>query len=116
MSYNNPKAKFTGEIEPERDEDGNLHFVIPSNMLNASEGQRFKMALYETDSSSNYDDAPVDTGDTREVTIQDIGDQGDGITRIDRGFVLVVPDTEVGDEVEVEITDVKDSFAFAQVI
>jgi len=34
---------------------------------------------------------PVAEGDTRTVEIEDIGDQGDGITRVERGFVLSSP-------------------------
>ena len=58
---------------------------------------------------------PVAEGDTRTVEIEDIGDQGDGITRVERGFVVIVPDTEQGEQVEIEITDVSDTVAFATV-
>jgi predicted RNA-binding protein with TRAM domain len=34
---------------------------------------------------------PVEPGDVREVTIESLGDQGDGIARIDRGYVVIVP-------------------------
>lgn len=59
---------------------------------------------------------PVEEGDERRVEIQDIGEQGDGITRVERGFVVIVPDTEQGERVAVEITDVADTVAFAEVI
>lgn len=59
---------------------------------------------------------PVEEGDERRVEIQDIGEQGDGITRVERGFVVIVPDTELGERVAVEITDVADTVAFAEVI
>ena len=57
---------------------------------------------------------PVSEGDTREVTIENIGSQGDGIARVERGFVVIVPGVDVGDELTVEITDVKDTVAFAE--
>ncbi|WP_129115549.1 TRAM domain-containing protein [Halegenticoccus tardaugens] len=60
--------------------------------------------------------APVEKGDQRTVDIEDIGEQGDGIARTDRGYVLVVPDTEQGERVTVEITDVSESVGFADVI
>jgi len=33
---------------------------------------------------------PVEAGETRTVEIEDVGDQGDGITRVERGFVVIV--------------------------
>ena len=59
---------------------------------------------------------PVDEGETRTVEIEDLGDQGDGITRVERGFVVIVPDTEQGERVSVEVTDVRDNVAFAEVV
>ncbi|MFB6256163.1 MAG: TRAM domain-containing protein [Haloplanus sp.] len=58
---------------------------------------------------------PVDEGETREVEIEDIGEQGDGITRVERGFVVIVPDTKEGERVRIEITDVRQNVAFADV-
>ena len=46
---------------------------------------------------------PVEPGDIREVTIESLGDQGDGIAKIDGGYVVIVPDTRPDDEVTVEI-------------
>ena len=59
---------------------------------------------------------PVEEGETRTVEIEDLGDQGDGITRVERGFVVIVPDTEQGERVSVEVTDVRDNVAFAEVV
>jgi predicted RNA-binding protein with TRAM domain len=59
---------------------------------------------------------PVDEGEQRTVEIDDIGDQGDGITRVERGFVVIVPDTERGERVTVEITEVTETVAFAEVV
>ncbi|MFC7141535.1 TRAM domain-containing protein [Halosimplex aquaticum] len=59
---------------------------------------------------------PVEEGESRRVEIEDIGEQGDGITRVERGFVVIVPDTEQGERVEVEITDVRENVAFAEVV
>lgn len=59
---------------------------------------------------------PVEEGEQRTVEIEDIGDQGDGITRVERGFVVIVPDTEQGERVSVEITDVRENVAFAEVV
>ena len=59
---------------------------------------------------------PVEVGDQRTVEIEDIGDQGDGIARVERGYVIIVPETEQGDQVTIEITDVRENVAFADVV
>jgi len=59
---------------------------------------------------------PVESGEIRYVEIEDIGKQGDGIARVERGYVIIVPDTEVGERVKVEITEVKSNFAVGEVI
>jgi len=61
-------------------------------------------------------DPPVSEGETREVTIESIGDQGDGIAKVDRGYVVIVPGTDLGDTVTVEIDQVQDNVAFATVV
>lgn len=59
---------------------------------------------------------PVEEGEERTVEIEGIGDQGDGITRVERGFVVIVPETSEGERVTVEITDVRETVAFAEVL
>jgi len=72
----------------------------------------------ETETEREYEPQtpPVEEGQERTVEIEDIGDQGDGITRVERGFVVIVPDTEQGERVTIEINDVQDNVAFAEVI
>ncbi len=57
--------------------------------------------------------APITEGEEYDVKIEDVGKEGDGITRIE-GFVVFVPDTKEGDEVKVRITSVRRRFAFAE--
>lgn len=59
---------------------------------------------------------PVDKGERRNVTVEAVGDQGDGIAKVERGYVVIVPGTEPGEEVTVEIEQVRKNVAFAQVI
>jgi len=59
---------------------------------------------------------PVSEGESRDVEIKNLGDQGDGIARIDRGYVVIVPDTEVGERVTVRLNEVRENVAFAEVI
>jgi predicted RNA-binding protein with TRAM domain len=55
-------------------------------------------------------------GELRYVEIEDIGKQGDGIARVERGYVIIVPGAEVGERVKVEITEVKSNFAVGEII
>ncbi|EMA46634.1 hypothetical protein C448_06013 [Halococcus morrhuae DSM 1307] len=69
-----------------------------------------------TDSAASVTSKPpVSEGAIREVTIESLGDQGDGIAKTDRGYVLIVPGARPGDEVTVEITEVRENVAFAEV-
>ena len=58
---------------------------------------------------------PVSSGDVREVTIESLGEQGDGIAKVERGYVLFVPGARPEDEVTVEITNARENFAFTRV-
>lgn len=57
--------------------------------------------------------APVREGDEREVEIEDVGSEGDGIAKIE-GFTLFVSGTEVGETATVRVTDVKPRYGFAE--
>lgn len=59
---------------------------------------------------------PVDEGEIREVTVESVGDQGDGIAKVERGFVVIVPDALPGDEPTVEIDQVQENVAFASIV
>jgi len=59
---------------------------------------------------------PVSEGEIREVEIKNLGDQGDGIAKIDRGYVVIVPDTEVGERVTIRFDEVRENVAFAEVV
>ncbi|KXS40173.1 TRAM domain-containing protein [Methanolobus zinderi] len=62
----------------------------------------------------NESTAPVEAGEKYDVTIEDIAREGDGIARVS-GFVIFVPETQVGDEVTIEVTKVMRKFAFGQI-
>lgn len=55
----------------------------------------------------------VQEGETYDVTIEDTGDEGDGVAKID-GLVVFVTDAEVGDETTIKINKVSDRVAFAE--
>lgn len=58
---------------------------------------------------------PVDVGDIREVKIEAVGSEGDGIAKIE-GFVIFVPGVKVDDVVTVRITKVLRKYGFAEVV
>lgn len=70
----------------------------------------------DTTQQPDLDQPPVSTGETRVVEISELGDQGDGLTRVERGFVVIVPNTQKGERVRIEIETVRDTVAFAQVL
>ena len=57
--------------------------------------------------------APVETGDRIEVTVEERGDEGDGIAYVE-GYSLFVPDAAVGETLMITVTDVKPRFGFAE--
>ena len=128
---------FSADVEQQ---DGTYTLEVPKREIrigSLEDGETYRVALLpaaadgsaaepesepdaEADTGSRRErDAPgppVDEGETRTVEIEDLGDQGDGITRVERGFVVIVPDTEQGERVSVEVTDVRDNVAFAEVV
>ena len=58
---------------------------------------------------------PINVGETYDVTIEDVGREGDGITRIE-GFVVFVPNTNKGDNVKIRVTKVSRRVGFGEVV
>ena len=88
-------------------------------------GDVYRVALMtrsrETDSDpsappSDEPRPPVEEGEIRYVEIEDLGKQGDGIARVERGYVIIVPGSEVGQRVKIEITKVKSNFAVGEIV
>nr|WP_305882644.1 TRAM domain-containing protein [Haloplanus ruber] len=69
-----------------------------------------------TETPSSEPQPPVEAGEIRYVEIEDIGKQGDGIARVERGYVIIVPGAEIGERVKIEITEVKSNFAVGEII
>ena len=59
--------------------------------------------------------APVEVGDVLDVRINRLGSKEDGIAYV-QGFVVFVPETNIGDEVKIKVEMVKQSFARAKVV
>ncbi|MFC7071904.1 TRAM domain-containing protein [Halovenus rubra] len=86
-------------------------------------GDTYRVALIEPENEPAAETAvsgepqpPVESGEIRYVEIEDLGKQGDGIARVERGYVIIVPSTEVGERVKVEISEVKSNFAVGEAI
>ncbi|MFW6448779.1 MAG: TRAM domain-containing protein [Halobacteriota archaeon] len=111
---------------PVRSEDGEFTVAIPRREVEngAIEPDTiYRIAVIapeaERDTSATPRDQPeppVEVGETRYVEIEDIGKQGDGIARVERGYVIIVPGAEVGDRVKVDIAEVKPNFAVGEVV
>jgi predicted RNA-binding protein with TRAM domain len=99
----------TGSIDP-----GDVYRVALISR-NAESGETTTSSSKQGRSSSEPQ-PPVEVGELRYVEIEDIGKQGDGIARVERGYVIIVPETEVGERVKVEITEVKSNFAVGEVV
>ena len=112
----------TAELE---ERNGSYVIEIPSRELQQGDlqhGEAYKVALLpavttknELDQTQGALQPPVQKGDVRVVEIEAIGQQGDEIAKVERGYVVIVPETEVGDEVTVEITNVAENFAIGEV-
>jgi predicted RNA-binding protein with TRAM domain len=117
---------FSAEVESEED-----RFVVevPRREIDTGSvapGETYRVALISTaevaegsDGSSGPPDEPqppVERGEIRYVEIEDLGKQGDGIARVERGYVIIVPGGEVGERVKIEITEVKSNFAVGEII
>jgi len=57
--------------------------------------------------------APIKEGDIVEVTIENVGEKGDGIARVN-GFVVFVPNAHQDETIKVKITRVLKKYAFSE--
>ncbi|MFP4628995.1 MAG: TRAM domain-containing protein [Halobacteriales archaeon] len=111
---------------PVRSEDGEYTVSIPRREVEngaIDPDTVYRIAVIAPESTAggsephhDQPEPPVEVGETRYVEIEDIGKQGDGIARVERGYVIIVPGAEVGDRVKVEIAEVKPNFAVGEVV
>jgi predicted RNA-binding protein with TRAM domain len=59
---------------------------------------------------------PVDEGEVREVTIETLGEEGDGIAKIERGYIIIVDGGQPGETVTVDVHTVRENVAFAEIV
>ena len=119
---------FSAEV---RDEGGEYRVEIPKREIETGAlepGATYRVALIDQQSSTTSESdetetsvsdgpqPPVEPGEMRYVEIEDLGKQGDGIARVERGYVIIVPGTDVGERVKIEVTEVKSNFAVGEVV
>lgn len=65
--------------------------------------------------TNNYSEVPVKEGQKVKVKIEAIGEKGDGISRVN-GFVIIVPKTNLGEELFIEITAIRGRVGFGKAL
>ncbi|MUV59584.1 TRAM domain-containing protein [Halobacterium sp. CBA1126] len=65
--------------------------------------------------SNGDSSAPVEMGEEYVVDVESIGEEGDGVAHVD-DFVVLVPEGEMGDRVQVRIDRVESDYAMAEVV
>ena len=125
---------FSAPIE---EREGGYIVEIPTTEIDyeaVTPGQTYRVALIKTADSTVSDGGslhssepqaaqqthspkpPVEEGEIRSVTIESVGDEGDGIAKVEHGYVVIVSDGQPPNEVTVEIETVRESVAFASIV
>jgi len=116
---------FNAEVE--RTDDG-YAVTIPDREIDIGTiepGDVYRVALIArgddapsegSGSAPSQPQPPVEQGEIRYVEIEDLGKQGDGIARVERGYVIIVPGADVGERVKIEVSEVKSNFAVGEVL
>ncbi|TKX68639.1 TRAM domain-containing protein [Halorubrum sp. SP9] len=124
---------YTGQLE---EQNGSYLIEVPASAVDQGTldvGDPYRIAVLRSNTAvepnpheepSQSQDAPtaapsappVDEGEIREVTVESVGDQGDGIAKVERGYVVIVPDALPGDEPTVQIDQVQENVAFASIV
>lgn len=96
------------DTDPSPDQEPSKNGRSGSNRRQAEVDRRAK----EYDNSG----PPVEKGEIVEVEIESLGDKGDGIARVDKGYVIIIPDTDVGEQVSARLNKIKENVGFAEVV
>jgi predicted RNA-binding protein with TRAM domain len=128
------RSVFSAQIE---ERDGSYIVDVPASEIEhdaLAADETYRVAILQSESSTSQktqeeqpqsawqeptptsDGPPVDEGEVRDVTIETTGDQGDGIAKVERGYVVIVPGGQPGDKPSVEIEQVKENVAFARIV
>ena len=128
------RSLFSAQIE---ERDGSYIVDVPASEIEhdaLAADETYRVAILKSESSTSQktqeeqpqsagqeltqtsDGPPVNEGEVRDVTIETTGDQGDGIAKVERGYVVIVPGGQPSDEPSVEIEQIKENVAFASIV
>lgn len=124
------RCLFSGRVE---ERDGSYVIEVPRDEVDLGAidaGEVYRVGIVghppaESESSrtepseptrETTDGPPVAEGEVREVEIEDVGDQGDGLARVGPGYVVFVAGASVGDRPTVRITSARENVAFAEIV
>lgn len=118
------QSLFTATVEQR---DGRYVVEIPKSEIEheaITVGDTYRVAVLGNDTTAptprqtppteEHRTPPVEEGERRTVTVESLGDKGDGIAKVERGYVLIVPGARPGDEVTVEVEEVRENVAFTE--
>jgi predicted RNA-binding protein with TRAM domain len=69
----------------------------PTSTGTESDVQQRQSRVSETSQSEQLT-PPVEEGEVRQVSVETTGDQGDGIAKVERGYVVISPDPKPGEQ------------------
>ncbi|RZV05196.1 putative RNA-binding protein with TRAM domain [Natrinema hispanicum] len=123
---------------PVEEQNGTYVIEVPSNEVDheaLSVDETYRVAILESPASTESSiqqetqqppsrettnrtpsGPPVKEGEVHNVTIETVGDQGDGIAKVERGYVVIVSGAQPGDEPTIEIEQVQKNVAFASIV
>jgi small subunit ribosomal protein S2 len=72
--------------------------------------------VLETIQKAQPKELNVRAGEIMDVTITKDGPKGSGIVQLSNNFSIIIPKTKVGDQIKIQVTRVKEDYAFAKVL
>jgi predicted RNA-binding protein with TRAM domain len=109
----------SGEIDHEVVTPGETYriavFESPATTESGGQGSQHSDRAQRT-RQSRPPEPPVEEGEIRDVTVETVGDLGDGIAKVERGYVVIVPSGHPGEQLTIEIEQVQENVAFASVV
>jgi predicted RNA-binding protein with TRAM domain len=127
---------FSGKIR--RDSNGDFVVTIPSSEINhgtIQPGNAHRIGIFDevsaepgalqgrsrdpegpTAQQPPTGEPPVEEGEELTVKIEGKGEEGDGVAKVPPGYVIMVPETEVGEEVKIQVTATRENVGFGTVV
>ena len=107
------KEQTTQQDQRHKDQSRQFTQPVHSNSSESVSPQPYSNGRWTNSKSNN---PPVSKNDVLDVEIESVGSKGDGVAKVGSGYVLMVPDTAVGDQVTVQVESVRENYSFARVV